>query len=117
MPGGQWARLSPDFAQAMDAAMMITQTSGDAFSPALGRLVDCWDFGPPGPVAVAPRADHIIALLPTCDARRLAFEPDTRRLRQPGGVALDLSGIAKGYAVDALDAMQRAMGRWKWAAS
>ena len=32
--------------------------------------------------------------------RRLVFEEQSARLRQPGGMCLDLSGIAKGYAVD-----------------
>ena len=34
--------------------------------------------------------------------RRLAFDRAAGWLRQPGGVALDLSGIAKGHAVDAV---------------
>jgi thiamine biosynthesis lipoprotein len=40
--------------------------------------------------------------------RRLAFDRDAGRLRQPGGLWLDLSGIAKGYAVDAIADLLRA---------
>jgi thiamine biosynthesis lipoprotein len=100
-PGGR-VILSPDFASVMQAALDIAQASGGAFSPAIGRLVDLWGFGPPGPVAAAADPVAIAAILPRCDWRLLAFEPEVRRLRQPGGLSLDLSAIAKGYAVDAV---------------
>lgn len=110
LPGGQWASLSPDFARVMVASLDLAQACGGAFSPAMGRLVDRWGFGPPGPVASPPGDDEVAALRPFCDVSRLAWDGAAGRLRQPGGVSLDLSGIAKGYAVDALAAMLRAMG-------
>jgi thiamine biosynthesis lipoprotein len=42
--------------------------------------------------------------------QRLAFDPAARRLHQPGGVWLDLSGIAKGHAADAVAATVAAAG-------
>jgi thiamine biosynthesis lipoprotein len=108
--GGEWASLSPDFARVMGAALALTQSSHGAFSPAMGRLVDASGFGPPGPVEALPDDGAVAALLPSCDAARRAWDGAAGRLRQPGGVSLDLSGIAKGYAVDALAAMLRAMG-------
>jgi len=108
--GGEWAGLSPDFARVMDASLALAQSSDGAFSPAMGRLVNAWGFGPPGPVAMPPDAGEVAPLLPLCDVSRLAWDGAAGRLRQPGGVWLDLSGIAKGYAVDALAAMLRAMG-------
>ncbi|MDR6707996.1 MULTISPECIES: FAD:protein FMN transferase [unclassified Novosphingobium] len=110
LQGGEWASLSPDFAHVMAASLDLAQASGGAFSPAMGRLVDRWGFGPPGPVAAPPGDGEITALRPSCDVSRLAWDGAAARLRQPGGVSLDLSGIAKGYGVDALAAMLRAMG-------
>lgn len=110
LTGGSWANLSPDFARVIDASLSLTHTSGGAFSPAMGRLVDRWGFGPPGPVDRAPNAQDVAELMPFCNVARLAWDSSTGRLRQPGGVSLDLSGIAKGYAVDALSALLRAMG-------
>jgi thiamine biosynthesis lipoprotein len=37
--------------------------------------------------------------------QRTTFDPTTARLHQPGNLRLDLSGIAKGYAVDAVTAL------------
>lgn len=110
LPSGEWASLSPDFARVMAAALDLARASGGAFSPAMGRLVDRWGFGPPGPAAAQPTDAEITALRPLCDVWRLAWDGEAGRLRQPGGLSLDLSGIAKGYAVDALADMLRAMG-------
>lgn len=110
LAAGDWDELPGDFAQVMQAALEIARESGGAFSPSIGRLVDLWGFGPPGPAARAPDVEAIDALLPLSDWRRLCFEPATRRLRQPGGMALDLSGIAKGFGVDAVMADLTAMG-------
>lgn len=42
--------------------------------------------------------------------QRLTFSAGDRRLRQPGGLSLDLSGIAKGFAVDAVAAVLDRLG-------
>ncbi|NOW46624.1 thiamine biosynthesis lipoprotein [Novosphingobium sp. SG751A] len=110
LQGGEWASLSPDFAHVIEASLDLAQASGGAFSPAMGRLVDRWGFGPSGPVALPPGDDEVAALRALCDVSRLAWDGAAGRLRQPGEVSLDLSGIAKGYGVDALAAMLRAMG-------
>jgi thiamine biosynthesis lipoprotein len=106
---GSWIMLPPDFAQVMAAGLDIAATTGGAFDPAIGRVVDLWGFGPE-PVAVPPSDAAIEAARKSSDWRRLAFDPAARRLRQPGGVALDLSGIAKGHAVDAVADLLHGMG-------
>lgn len=110
MPGGAWARLPADLAHVIAAGLDVFRESQGAFSPAMGRLVDLWGFGPPGPMPDRPDASAVEELRPFCDASRLAWEKATGRLRQPGGLSLDLSGIAKGYAVDALAHLLREMG-------
>jgi thiamine biosynthesis lipoprotein len=109
LAAGEWAVISPDFATVMQAALDIARASDGAFSPSIGALVDLWGFGP-GPVGASPDAVAIAAALPSSDWRLPGFEPETRRLRQPGGLALDLSAIAKGYAVDAVMGDLAAMG-------
>jgi thiamine biosynthesis lipoprotein len=108
-PGGSWTMLPPDFTTVMHSALAIAAATDGAFDPAIGALVDLWGHGPPGPM---PRPDD--AAIGQAQARsgwrRLAFDPATARLRQPGGVALDLSGIAKGHAVDAIVALLAEQG-------
>jgi len=108
-PAGRWHALAPDFATVMATAFDIAARTGGAFDPAIGRLVDLHGFGPPGPVA-PPDAETLSAAARLSGHHRLRFDPGTRRLLQPGGLALDLSGIAKGHAVDAVAALLHAAG-------
>jgi thiamine biosynthesis lipoprotein len=104
-----WTVLPPDFATVIAAALEVAAQSGGAFDPAIGGLVDLWGFGPvasPEP----PVAEAVEAARALGGWRRLAFDPAARRLYQAGGVRLDLSGIAKGHAVDRLSALFAARG-------
>lgn len=100
-PAGSWTVLPPDFACVIEAGLTIAKQSGGAFDPTLGPLVDLWGFGP---IAATPSpSDAEIAIAHGRSGwRRTAFDAATNRLLQPGGLKLDLSGIAKGYAVDAI---------------
>ena len=100
--GGSRTMLPPDFSAVMIAALDVAEKSAGAFDPAIGRLVDLWGFGPPGAVAAPPTSAMIGAARATSGWRLLDYDARTSRLRQPGRLALDLSGIAKGFAVDAI---------------
>lgn len=105
-PAGTWVDLPEQFFDVVDYALWAHMASGGAYDPAAGALVDLWGFG------AARRYDHTGFYAPGDDAidrvldqrasARLSFDRDGRRLLQPGGVRLDLSSIAKGYAVDCL---------------
>ncbi|WP_275227592.1 FAD:protein FMN transferase [Novosphingobium album (ex Liu et al. 2023)] len=100
-PAGSWTELPADFAAVIAGALTVAERSGGAFDPAIGRLTDAWGLGP-RPVDRAPDVAAIAAARADCGWQRLAYDAETARLRQPGGVWLDLSGIAKGYAADAV---------------
>lgn len=97
--GGQWMALPPDFARVMASALAMAERSDGAFDPAIGRIVTLWGFGPEGPMP-APTMAALEEARGRSGWRRLAHDAQAGRLRQPGGLALDLSGIAKGHAVD-----------------
>lgn len=103
---GSWTDLPPDFATVMEAALELARTSDGAFDPTLGDLVDLWGFGPAGPAATIPDPTALRAARAGWADLRL----DAGRLFQPGGVALDLSGVAKGYGVDLAAAALRGLG-------
>ncbi len=92
--------LPRPFADVLDYAMSLAQQTEGAFDPTLGPLVDLWGFGPPGPRADVPADDQIETARAVGGWRRLEQNPDARWV-QPGGLRLDLSGVAKGFAVDA----------------
>ena len=105
---GTWTSLPPDFAHVMTRGLAIARTTEGAFDPAIGKLVDAWGFGP---VAVSdpPSASNIDVARAVSGWSRLTLSTVGAHLHQPGGIALDLSGIAKGHAVDAIaDLLQHA---------
>jgi thiamine biosynthesis lipoprotein len=108
-PAGHWQALPQDFARVMACGVEIADRSGGAFDPALGRLTDLWGLGP-NPAAAEPEPGALHEALGHSGWQRLAFDPAAGRLRQPGGLWLDLSGIAKGYAADAVADLLAARG-------
>ncbi len=94
---GSWHELSPEFFEVLDRAVAIARDSGGACDPTLGRLVDLHGFGPVEADSLPHPAD-----LDEARSRsgwtRLRLDLD--HALQPGGCQLDLSSIAKGYAVD-----------------
>jgi thiamine biosynthesis lipoprotein len=103
-PAGRWLALPPDFATVMATALDVAAASDGAFDPAVGALVDLWGYGPVSRL-VPPDSDAIAAAVAQGGWRQLRFDPAARRLQRLGDVQLDLSGIAKGYAVDRLSAV------------
>ncbi|MGV3456200.1 FAD:protein FMN transferase [Sphingomonas sp.] len=108
-PGG-WHGIAPEFVQVMGVALDIAARSGGAFDPAMGALVDLWGFGPPGPRGDLPGDAEIDAARAAVGLGAIELDAPLLRLRRTRPARLDLSGIAKGYAVDAVAARLRAMG-------
>jgi len=107
--GGSWTALPIDFATVIETGLAIAERSEGAFDPAIGRLADLYGLGP-NPATAEPDATNRAAAFAASGWHRLAFDVEARRLRQPGGLWLDLSGIAKGHAVDAIADLLGRMG-------
>lgn len=99
-PAGSWRSLPDECFTVLSAALDLAAATGGAYDPTVGPLVDLWGFGPPGPVDTRPPAGAVAAARARTGWARVALDPGRRRALQPGGVALDLSSIAKGFAVD-----------------
>jgi thiamine biosynthesis lipoprotein len=93
---GTWCELPAEFHEVLKYSLAVSEETSGAFDPAAGAMVDLWGFGPAGPRNRLPSADEIVAA--RCE-RQLKLASGRRAL-QPGGVKLDLSGVAKGFAVD-----------------
>ncbi|WP_425481306.1 FAD:protein FMN transferase [Luteimonas gilva] len=107
---GSWIALPEELFAVMRCALEIAEASGGAFDPTVGPLVDLWGFGPAGRSAAVPDDRRIEAVRRRIGWQRLALRADTREALQPGDVRVDLSAIAKGYAVDAVVRDLRARG-------
>lgn len=99
-PIGQWTTLPADMGTVLRAGIAIARLSDGAFDPAIGHLVRHWGFGPPDAPSPSP--------VPSAPWR--AIELDGDRARRLDEVALDFSGIAKGFAVDAVARALRDLG-------
>jgi thiamine biosynthesis lipoprotein len=113
-PAGSWHALPPQFFVVMDYALKVFDETGGAYDPGAGALVKLWGFG-----AVerydqagfyAPARDAVDAVLARRRTRQPLLDREGRRLCQPGGAVLDLSSVAKGYAVDCLARRLEALG-------
>lgn len=106
---GTWVTLPPDFATVIAAALDIAARSDGAFDPTHGRAAALLGFGAEA-VEVPPSEAALAEARAMAGWERLEWDPGARRLRQPGGLWLDLSGIAKGFAVDAVADLLRDHG-------
>lgn len=104
---GTWHSLPEDFHAVASTALDIAARSDGAFDPTIGRLVDLAGYGP-DPALRNDDAAPLALARETAGWRRLRLRDD--RLLQPGGLALDFSGIAKGHAVDAVADTLAALG-------
>lgn len=105
---GEWMALPEEFFHVLRVALEVATQSGGAFDPSLGIAVDRWGFGPSGPRDVPPPCEEVCTREPGW--ARIQLDVALRAARQPGGVALNLSAIAKGYAVDHLASLLDDLG-------
>lgn len=113
-PAGSWHTLPVEFYTVLRHALRVAEASGGAYDPTVGALVSLWGFGPAARPAQAPPTAQIDALRTSLGWWRLQLDDAARAVRQPGGVSLDLSSVAKGYAVDLAGAWLDAAGVFSW---
>jgi len=100
-PTGQWQVVPDAFWQVVDCACEIAQASHGAFDPTIGALVALWGFGAQAEnQAAIPETSRLHEVARRCGWQRLQRNNQRQALLQPGGLQLDLSAIAKGFAVD-----------------
>ncbi len=97
---GEWQQISTDFYRVLSAAIGVGRESGGAFDVTVGPLVDRWGFGPVPAREELPTQDEIQSLLTQVGQDQLRVDGEGSRLRKLAPRRLDLSSIAKGFAVD-----------------
>lgn len=102
LPEQQWLTLPEELMTVLAAALHIGQQSRGAFDIGVGELVNAWGFGPGGSQVETPPIDAIKQRPHHPALGGLEIDRSGSRVRKSLPVTLDLSGIAKGYGVDAL---------------
>ena len=97
--GMEPVRVHYDVFEVIERALYIAEISGGAFDPSIGPVVSLWGIGGNNPRV--PTQEEIDAVLPLVNWREVELDRErhTVFLKRPG-MALDLGGIAKGYAAD-----------------
>ena len=90
--------LSKPLQKVMTLALDINKKSGGYFDVTVGPLVNAWGFGPDGKQK-QPTAQEIKTLLEQSGSQYLSLEDKILRTKKEG-LYIDLSAIAKGFAVD-----------------
>jgi thiamine biosynthesis lipoprotein len=106
---GQWTEVGPEVAYVLGRALEVARISGGGFDPTVLPLVRLWGFRNGG--TVPPDSAAIVSCLEAVDYRQVEIDEVAARARllKPG-MAVDLGGIAKGYALDLAAAGMRKAG-------
>ena len=106
-----WFLVSPQLIAVVAAAQTVSAASAGAFDVTIGPLVNLWGFGPTPSAEDIPSAGDIQAARARVGWRQLDVQSEPPALRKSrADLYVDLSAIAKGYAVDQLAALLESYG-------
>ena len=93
-------QVGPEFFTFLQTVFQLAEASDGYFNPVIGALVELWDFGYDGEGRI-PSPAEITAVLPLTQSNLVVLdEKDQTVYLKQAGMKLDLSGVAKGYAID-----------------
>ena len=96
-----WIQVTPEFCHMISAANDISFMTQGAFDITVGPLVNLWGFGPESSENEIPTDEEIAAAKERVGYETLETDCDHSVMRKSTATAyVDLSGWAKGYAVD-----------------
>lgn len=96
-----WFPVSADTARVVAVALDISRQTQGRFDVTVGPLVNLWNFGPHAQAGRVPSAADLTQALARVGWQHLASRPAPPALRKARPeIYVDLSAIAKGFAVD-----------------
>jgi len=100
-PSTDWVSVLPELCDMIAAAQEVSDTTGGAFDITVGPLVNLWGFGPQQSEPELPTDEEVAAAQLKVGNVKLQTNCEQSMLRKTiADVYVDLSGWAKGYAVD-----------------
>jgi len=97
-PVDEWIDVSSELYSMLKQSVEIYQKTDGYFDPGIGRLIDLWGFGASGGRTEAPKREEIENAFENSSIRYLLMEDG--RVKKTRNIHINLSAIAKGYAVD-----------------
>lgn len=91
--------ISKETGFVISTSLQIAQWSNGLYDPTIAPLISLWDMG--GDAPSVPSNEQINAVMPLINYRNVSVNEEGNEARlNRSGMALDLGGIAKGYAAD-----------------
>jgi len=100
MPAGEWMVLSKPLIDVLQLSQSISELSDGAFDVTVGRLVNLWSFGPEQRPLAIPDEQELQQRLAQVGYQNLELDAQGSRALKHSDCFVDLSGVAKGFAVD-----------------
>ncbi|MEQ1854985.1 MAG: FAD:protein FMN transferase [Longimicrobiales bacterium] len=95
--------VSPEVLVVLEQARAVSERSGGAFDVTVAPLVDAWGFGATDRAGPIPDANQLASLRTRVGYRSLALDAEAGTVsKSDPAIRIDLSGIAQGYAADAV---------------
>ena len=107
-----WYGVSTETAEVVLEAIRVGDLSGGALDVTIGPVVDLWSFGPDArPKGVLPTDEELVTAMSAVGYRKLDVRLDPPALRKSSARSrVDLSSLAKGFAVDEVAEALEAFG-------
>ncbi|MGK2904802.1 MAG: FAD:protein FMN transferase [Desulfuromonadales bacterium] len=101
--GTDWFTISDETARVIELSLEISHLTAGAFDVSIGPLVELWGFGAAARGDKIPSDEQVSAGLARVGYEKIRLRRDPAAVRKLSPeLRIDLSAIAKGYAVDAL---------------
>lgn len=96
----QWTTISPGLYRVLARSRQISDLTAGAFDVTIGPIVNLWGFGPEARPENVPAEEQLTLLLAQTGYQHLDLRAEPPSLKAEPRQYVDLSAIAKGYAVD-----------------
>ena len=109
--GNEWFEIHPAFLTVLTRGIDISEFSDGAFDITVGPLVELWGFGASNSINMVPTQAEIDSMLKVTGFNYVEVQSSPPAIRRTqSGVKLDLSSIAKGFAVDEISTLLDSSG-------
>lgn len=106
----EWIEVSAPLFEVLSISQSVAETSQGAFDVTLGGLVNLWSFGPEARPEEIPDKGLLKERLAAVGYKNLELNAKQQAARRLNNSFVDLSGVAKGYAVDKVAEWLRQQG-------
>tara|TARA_B110000444_G_C18766479_1_gene560248 strand:- start:293 stop:1201 length:909 start_codon:yes stop_codon:yes gene_type:complete len=109
-----WLPISKPLFEVLALSQDINGQSDGAFDVTVGPVVNLWGFGPDQHTEEVPHSELISATMDTIGADSFELDINTFAIKKHKAIYIDLSAIAKGYAVDKLAELLMSKGYYDY---